>query len=402
MHKVSPSQITEAERCLRRWWWQSVKGFRKPDTPQTLLGQSIHAALEQKLLTGVYPNDSKLVERAAPAFEALDRWHEEQTGEPLPRPDRDAAPPYDVELDWALDTTGYPLPSRGRIDLVLSDRNTVVDWKTTSSLQWAKTSDQLLSDPQVVMYLDAMVQRGAVSLPSTFLHVYTTTKGTPTAQIVRTVVDAQSFSIGKAHIYKVMQRMADVIARDPDMEGVEANILACTDFGGCPHRDRCFSTKKEEQMDIKEKLAARKAAQVAPTMATGINPPEASASVEQKTPTHTAASVPAPVALEVSDVAYAGAVLCIGTIPLRAGSEWQHADEWLLGFQRQACESLKITHWGLADYGKGKAAIVALVDAACRAGKIPRYLLLDRRSALGDAVAEVLIPHYRDVFVKLG
>ena len=49
MHNVSPSQITTADRCLRRWWWQSVKGFKSPATASTQFGSDVHAAIEYRI-----------------------------------------------------------------------------------------------------------------------------------------------------------------------------------------------------------------------------------------------------------------------------------------------------------------------------------------------------------------
>lgn len=379
MHNVSPSQITTADRCLRRWWWQSVKGFKSPATDATLFGSAVHSAIEFRIANNAWGGDNdEVLRRAMPAYDALVK---------------EVAPPGGgdlVEQDWSI-TDNYPLPARGRIDLVLPSSNTIVDWKTTASLRYVKTSSELDVDPQVIMYTDAMVAAGKVNLPANFLHVYTVTKGKPATLVVRTVVTADKLAIGRFKLSTTLRKMASVLALpDPTPEQVPANVLACQDFGGCPHYERCFSAGKQEQeqptteanVNLTEKLAARKVQQNAK--------PEPVVETKVETPARTQGKQ------------YAGETLLIGALPYGSREEWQHAEDWLRQFADQACETLKIAHWAYAEYGKGKTAIIALVDAAAKAGDLPKNLVLDRRNTLSDAVAEVLLPHYRNVFVKMG
>ena len=136
-------------------------------------------------------------------------------------------------------------------------------------------------------------------------------------------------------------------------------------------------------MNLSEKLAARKAAQNAAPM---------EVTSKQNTPS---ACIP-------TDEQRGGQTLLIGALPYGSRDEWVMAEEWLRSFADQAAEMLKVQHWAYAEYGKGKTTIVALVDAAARSGNLPANLILDRRNTLSDAVAEVLLPHYRNVFVKMG
>ena len=103
----------------------------------------------------------------------------------------------------------------------------------------------------------------------------------------------------------------------------------------------------------------------------------------------------------IADTDHLGDTLLVGAVPMFGGGQWQHFDQWVQPMVEQACENLKVPHWTVADFGKGKAAIVALVAAAVKAGKLPTHLIIDRRSTLGDAACEVLTAHYRNVFVKI-
>lgn len=422
MHTVSPSQIAAADRCLRRWWWQSVKGFKSPTTPATEFGSQVHAALEFRLQNPHWPStgfSEEVLMRARPVFYAL-VGHLQSTPFTL-KGDL-------VELDWSLPAgADYPLPSRGRVDLVLPVRNMIVDWKTTSGTKYVKTSDELVTDPQVIMYSDALARQGIVTAPLDFLHAYTVTRGPERTVLVQTRVTPESLSIGRLKIAKTMQRMADVLAlHNPTREDVQENILACSDFGGCPHRERCFGleleTEQEGSMNLAEKLAARKAAQagtaepvkVEAPVASAINSPE---TVQEEAPAPAPCvfvepaaepakksrkkAQPEPIEPEV-DGDKPGDTLLVGAVPMFSFVNWQHFDSWVAPMVEQACDTLKVVHWTVAEFGKGKAAIVALVAAAAKAGKIPSHLIIDRRSALGDAVCEVLVPYYRNVFVKMG
>jgi hypothetical protein len=392
MHNVSPSQIATANQCLRRWWWQSVKGHKAPDTPATLFGGAVHAAIEYRIHNNRWnpDEDGEVLRRAMPAYEALTQFvHAHPRG----------AVGDLVEEGWAIASDAdYPLPSRGRIDLVMPSLNIVADWKTTSSMRYVKTANELARDPQIILYSDALVRDKKLKLPLRFFHVYTLTKGKPGTQVVVTQVTEESLKIGRKHVAATMQRMVDVLAMpDPKPEDVPENRLACGDFGGCPHWDRCFSggmqlEPEEENVNLTDKLNARKAAQK----------PAVTQPVIEDLPTEPIKTVVPAGCTPREQATKPGKTLCIGALPYGSREEWVHAEDWLRQFADQACDALKISHWAYAEFGKGKTAIIALVDAAARSGKVPENLVLDRRNILSDAVAEVLLPYYRDVYVKMG
>ena len=96
-------------------------------------------------------------------------------------------------------------------------------------------------------------------------------------------------------------------------------------------------------------------------------------------------------------------VLYLGCAPQRGSrtpSVW--FDEWVAPLTAQAAESQSVPHYSCADYGQGKAALLALVTAKAQAGDIPQSLIVDRRLPAADACVEVLLPHYHVVIGKLG
>jgi hypothetical protein len=179
-----------------------------------------------------------------------------------------------------------------------------------------------------------------------------------------------------------------------DFQKVPANLMACKDFGGCPHWGRCFGKENKTEEKMEDVFASRRAQKGM------INPPEsappakvewsASAQMDPQPCVPQTVHKPAP------------RVLLVGCAPLVGASDYELFDPWVLPFVAQVQEQLKVPHWGLADYGKGKVAIVAAVAQAALRGDVPKRMIVDRRSALGDACVEVLLPFYDLVISKLG
>ena len=390
-HRASPSQITTARACLRRWWWQSVKGYKAPPTASTIFGGRVHEVLEHRVQYGAWPLDAdpEVLIRAESAYTAL----VQQIG---------AWQDPEVEGGWTLPAGDYALPASGRYDLLLPERNIVVDWKTTTDLKWAKSDEERETDPQVIMYVDALHREGKLLLPALFLHVYTVTKGKPRAEVKHTLVDEARLSIGRAEINKTMQQMQSAVD-EQDYEKVPANVLACKDYGGCPHYERCFPQQQEPTMnadEIKNAFASRRAQKGM------VNPPESAPppQIDLLAP-NLAQQVEAlsPVATTITVATYKQPRrLYIGCAPFKGEAAATLFDDWVQPHVAQAQERLKVPYWGLADFGKGKTAIVASVAEAAGRGDLPACLIVDRRSALGDACCEVLMQHYDTVIAKLG
>lgn len=444
-HEISPSQIETARRCFRRWAWQSVHGFKPPTLPSAQFGTDVHAALEHRVQAGAWGDArDEVLRRAQPAFDALVAHYGEA-----------ALRGASVERDWRLEDS-YPLPARGRTDLVLPACNTVVDWKSTSSLNYIKSDEDRAKDAQTLLYAEAFVREGILSLPLDFAHVWTVTKGTPEAKVTVTRVTEEMLSIGRKALAEVVSTMRTYTEASPsDPLHVEPNVLACRDFNTtCFHFNRCFPKNNTEDTmndNAKSLIAARKAALAGEVYAPPVNPPgeavEVPAPVEPAAPvdskfaavfedeTDTEAAPakrrgrPPKIRTETSEPPKAapvittsvielidpidltpskpkptrtGAMLLLGGMPLRSAYDWKLASDWLAPFAAQACENLRVPYWGLADFGKGKQAVAALVASAAQRGELPQYLALDRRDPLADAVADLLIPHYDHVFAKLG
>ena len=424
MHKVSPSQISNFRDCPRKWWYASIAKIPYPQHPSAALGERVHKILEMSTAAKSRPGSTTTVSENTPqkevlvaqaAWDAIDSFLLQQTGRSLV--DREAQ----IEEAWEL-PQGAPLTlaARGRADLVLPDF--IVDWKTTSDLRWAKSAKELRSDPQVLMYSAALDPDEPVR---DFVHVYTQTRNSTAARVVHTPIDRFMREQGLIALDKHVAAMAGCASAGA-AEEVEPNTDACSRYGGCPFALRCMGRPKGEGSMSKSKsdpFAARRAANVNPTQPndpsptldterklvvagdTPNTPPTADTEWKRMVTGDTPNTPPSsgPFVPRVADESQLRRVLYLGCAPQRGSrtpSVW--FDEWVAPLAKQAAESQSVAHYSCADYGQGKAALLALVTAKAQAGDIPQSLIVDRRLPAADACVEVLLPHYHVVIGKLG
>ena len=404
MHKVSPSQISNFRDCPRKWWYASIAKIPYPQHPSAALGERVHKILEMSTAAKSRPGSTTTVSENTPqkevlvaqaAWDAIDAFLLQRTGRSLV--DREAQ----IEEAWEL-PQGAPLTlaARGRADLVLPDF--IVDWKTTSDLRWAKSAKELRSDPQVLMYSAALDPDEPVR---DFVHVYTRTRNSPAARVVHTPIDRFMREQGLIALDKHVAAMAGCASAGA-AEEVEPNTDACSRYGGCPFALRCMGRPKGVgSMSKSDPFAARRAVNVNPTQPN--EPPSETfrqmiAGDVPNIPRSSGPFVPQPPP-EPEAEAQVRRVLYLGCAPQRGSrtpSVW--FDEWVAPLTAQAAESQSVPHYSCADYGQGKAALLALVTAKAQAGDIPQSLIVDRRLPAADACVEVLLPHYNVVIGKLG
>jgi hypothetical protein len=401
-HKVSPSQISAMRQCPRRWYYQSIMGIRAPDTPSTLYGSAMHNLIEQRILTGRWPVIA--AEQLGPLTSARVAF---ETMQEFLRPTSKDLEQAVVEADWEIEACGeLPLTSRGRIDLRI--KGVLLDWKSTGGLRYVKSLQERLQDPQVILYTEACLRAGLVTLPTPFFHVYATRGAKPQGLAVRTEVTSDVLSEGLAGVGSTMGEMRDIITGCANDSEVPRNTNACDDFGGCPHRSRCFANREVVVSDFANKLAERR-------KALGLNPPPVKDSAEPAQAQFGAAKstsvLAAPLVAAEQPVAvappatskpkeYAGDLLLVGCLPLR-GNDVVLFSDWIAPVVRAAQANLGVSYWALLDYGKGKAEIAARVAEAAERGDVPAVLFVDRRDALADSCVEILIRHYRAVIQKV-
>lgn len=222
----SASQIQRFRRCPRSWWRAYVLGEREPETEAQRVGKQVHAEMEAWWLHGTEPAHrlAQGLRRAMPFV-----------------PGGDNVASSAVEAD--TESGGFQLaglPMRGFVDLqVWSPEGglTILDYKTTSGWQWAKTTDALRVDPQLNLYA-AWAFYTYPELPEVTVGHLAVHKGTAEARwtaVARSRDDVRAYCTGIVETLRAM-----IAAAEQAEDEVTQHESACGDYGGCAYRAVCF------------------------------------------------------------------------------------------------------------------------------------------------------------------
>ena len=250
---TSPSQFSTFKDCKRKWWRISVNNERQPPTVSAQRGSRVHGELEEYLMHSVEPIDgtAQAMLRHLPPAGSVD--------------------PLYVEAGFSYTPDGFPVPIKGRIDLIEIEENRITDHKTTSNLKWSKTEEDLLRDPQALIYSSVAMLGGLENIklkdPLQFRLVYGTTKSPIKTKVVETTLTLNRAKEGLDSFKEITQDQL----RTSKIDGwshVEPNYASCDKYGGCPFASDCqqaytpvitINTKNEVNMtDINDFLAKLK------------------------------------------------------------------------------------------------------------------------------------------------
>ena len=233
---VSPSQINSFNECKRLWWYQSVLGLQTPQRPSAALGTAVHDQLEAYMDKGTKPDENTEAGRIAKAGLHL-----------LPEPGTAW-----TELKMHADDTQRLWPQisiagvrvNGYIDLcdITGEVPLVLDHKTTSDKKYAKTREELLYDPQMILYgsfvLSACDTQEISAEAVEGGHVVYLTRGAPFAQKTTVTLTRQHLAAERKKLEGTVNEMKTLsLARSPDAVPGEPN--SCDNYGGCHFRERC-------------------------------------------------------------------------------------------------------------------------------------------------------------------
>lgn len=263
---ISPSQIESFDHaspfgCERKWWLKSILKWPEPQSEAMGLGDELHATIEHYL--GARPEAPRspraqelfaagkhIVDDVKPDVYAVEEWMQ-------------------LELDGCL--------VRGRIDLLLGrfGVHTILDWKTTSSIEkYAKSAHSLKTNTQLVLYADYVKQKYECGNPLTLSHVYFQTRGTTRAERISTQVTHEALDSHTQNVIVPLIRRMKQVARVEDVSQTNADTSKCR---MCAFNTRC--PKESILPSLRERLAAFKptAAEVAATPAAppAVVPPDA-------------------------------------------------------------------------------------------------------------------------------
>ena len=232
---ASPSSTDLWQRCQRWWAFKYIDGIPDPSSPKASLGTRCHTIAEAYLKHGVAPNRTERITLSVhgspksfyPGRIVANILHHLPPAASIHRTEE--------KLDFryrGLDFTGI-------IDW--QDDAHIGDHKFTSSLQYAKRPQDLLTDPQAVIYRTSRWLESdakALTLQWTYGQFDAAASAAVKLPVVRDfgAIDALIPTI------EAMQRARSDYASANDVPPTGLTLrpqIACQMFGGCPHLSRC-------------------------------------------------------------------------------------------------------------------------------------------------------------------
>lgn len=255
--RTSPSQIKLAEQCFRKWYNNYVLKIKEPEKPYQKFGKDVHAANELYLNTGNFPTeDTDENKRLALFVKAAVPF--------LPEPKI-----AEVEIEINIPTYENGPIMNGYIDCGLPKFGPpkVLDHKTTSDLEYAKTEEGLANDIQMITYAKYYLDLLNVN-EIEIAHLYLQTRNKkPKVKYVHTIVDKnQIYKVwnAKLDIVREIQRIVEKLSlsEKDESEQVTPNVDSCGLYGGCFYRNKCGIKDKttiifENFIDKREKEASK-------------------------------------------------------------------------------------------------------------------------------------------------
>jgi hypothetical protein len=87
---------------------------------------------------------------------------------------------------------------------------------------------------------------------------------------------------------------------------------------------------------------------------------------------------------------------------LPAGESYVLLEDWLAPLMAEAASIVGVDYYAQAEYGKGKAALGALLIHKLKAEPLPAALVVDPRLPVADVALDVLRPVYQRKILKIG
>ena len=356
MKAFSASQLDKFGECQRRWYFIYREGTREPASDGATAGTKTHELLEQ------------------PEHDITARWKKYPIGA-LAAKLRAAKPEGEFRQEEEFNVELYGLPFTGRIDW-LND-NIVGDWKTTSKPQYVKSIEELETNTQRLLYVEAMRPRETIWIYGVWSDLSVTER-----RIAATETDRDKF---KLHVLSNAEKIA-ALPELIDPLSLPFNKKACGLYppSGCPFKSKCVDIhvpKPPSEMGARmskllEKLNAAKTAVPAPEQA-----PVAPAAEEK---VHT-----------IATSAHLIDILFVDSIPLSPlDAPLAYATSLIAQAAAIIASDAQVPHHLLIDFGKGSHLLAAEVLVELEKNPV-RYLYTETRSAEGKATLFALMSKAR-------
>ena len=237
----SASSISTDQDCSLKWWFNYCDGRRSEGNAASVRGSKIHAEMESWLGKGQVPSDpaAKRLLPLAPL--------PTHNGLLIEHPFRILFP---TGVARGFIDVLIPVPEKKKLAQTVgpawcADIPIVIDWKSTARMEYAKTSEDLYTDPQSILYgvearRHVAKQRGCLTKEVELVDLnwcYTGTKQAKTAP-VRLRQSLQILEDGLGPLLDTTRKMAANLGATKPGD-VDYDLRGCAKYGGCPHREYC-------------------------------------------------------------------------------------------------------------------------------------------------------------------
>lgn len=258
----SPSSLTIADTdqyggCFRRWFYKYVLGLKEPFTAAQKRGVEVHGQIDHYLRTGEKllgtialagahfipkPDPSLMVE-----FTMVETERVGEVDHIIGAPLTAAGVPVVGYGDLLIRGASHYIDAEGELRPNMPGTVEPIDWKTTSSLDNAKTGAALLETVQMPAYGE-WAARIAHADHVRLSHVYFSTAAKPRA-IKRTAAFPREVIARRWEQIEGVARSCVDLARETNPDAVPGNQNACGAWRGCPRADIC-TIKKSLTLDM--------------------------------------------------------------------------------------------------------------------------------------------------------
>lgn len=255
-YKVTASElkvweVVGGDGCQRKWGltYGPQPLPKPPEDEKAQLGSEVHNLLENYQKDGImWDQSSRAGSIASKALPHL----------PAPNPRALTETEFLFDTRRTGDSQGAvkpPILWKGRRDLVVAPGGmfpgsplTLIDYKTTGNLKYAKTTETLLDDPQAILYASQTMAEWESPVIDVMWLYLPTGEGKARPVYVRFDVETVKKGFRRLEVlateivraYSTLTDAASVLAQLP------ANPLHCDSYGGCPFRGVCNLSPNEE------------------------------------------------------------------------------------------------------------------------------------------------------------
>ena len=145
MIKISPTQLTLFSLCPRKWAFSYIEKRKSPPSPSMEFGLEGHKAIEDYLKGGDLPDNDigQLVTKAI-----------DKDLLPLPNEKNIA---IEKEILFSIPIDDVEAYYFGFIDILCFEQQMIIDHKFTKSFRYMKSEEDLITDPQSLIYSYALM-----------------------------------------------------------------------------------------------------------------------------------------------------------------------------------------------------------------------------------------------------